>query len=179
MFIAETRRMLIRPLSLDDVPELAAILADAQVMHYSLKGIHSEEDTRRFVEWCLGLYRDCGYGPWALVERGSWALVGFCGLSPETVGGQDEVHVGYRLARRFWGCGLATEAVSAVLADGFARGLASVVAIVQPAHGASIRVLEKAGFSAFEQMAYHGSDVRVYRLAARAAPGTPRTDAPP
>lgn len=119
MVITETSRMLIRQLTFEDVRELAVILADPEVMRHSIRGVLTEEDTRGFISWCTGLYERCGYGPFALEEKASSALIGFCGLSPETVAGVEEVHVGYRLACRFWGKGLAAEAVRAVIACGF------------------------------------------------------------
>jgi [ribosomal protein S5]-alanine N-acetyltransferase len=162
--VAETNRILLRELTLDDVPQLALILADPDVMRYSVRGVCTEEDTRQFVEWCIALYRDSGYGPWALVEKASSALVGFCGLSPELIDGKQEIQIGYRLARKFWGQGLATEAVSRVLAHAFEHErLGSVVAIIEPGHEASARVAEKAGFRAFVWAHYHDREVKVYR----------------
>jgi [ribosomal protein S5]-alanine N-acetyltransferase len=162
--IAETRRLVIRALSVHDVPALAVALADPEVMRYSVRGVLTEEQTAEFVEWCIGLHRERGYAPWALVEKASEALAGFCGLSPERIDGAEEVHVGYRLARQFWGRGLATEAVQEVLDRGFQRfALPAIAAIVEPAHTASVRVLEKSGFTSFERKMLHGRDVRVYR----------------
>lgn len=167
MVIPETTRLSIRPLCLEDVPELALALGDPDVMRYSIRGVLTEVGTQEFIRWCIGLYRDRGYGPWALVEKASGALVGFCGLSPETVDDVEEVHIGYRLARKFWGKGLATEAVRAVLDHAFARqDIESVIAIVEPDHSASIRVVEKAGFGTFECKPYHGREVRIYRTVA-------------
>lgn len=156
--------MRIRPLAEADASKLAPMLADPEVMRFSVGGVLAEAQTRAFVRWCIGLYRERGYGPWALVNKACGALVGFCGLSPETVAGAEEVHVGYRLSRRFWNQGLATEAVREVLAHGFERlALPTIAAIVEPEHVASVRVLEKAGFRSFECKLFHGRQVRVYR----------------
>ena len=164
MTISETRRLSIRELTSDDVPELASILGDPTVMRFSIKGVFSEEDTRQFVAWCITLYAKSGYGPWALVEKTSTELVGFCGLSPELINGVEEIHLGYRLAHQFWGQGFATEAASEVLAHGFeVTCLESVVAAIEPEHTASLRVAEKAGFESFICARFHDRDVRIYR----------------
>lgn len=164
MVIAETKRLVIRALSAQDVPVLAVALADPSVMRYSLRGVLTREQTAEFVEWCIGLYRERGYGPWALIEKDSKALVGFCGLSPEVIDGAEEVHIGYRLAPQFWGHGLAAEAVKSVLVLGFQQfALPLIAAIVEPEHTASVRVLEKSGFKSFERKRFHGRDVRIYR----------------
>lgn len=165
MQICETQRLCIRTLSLDDVPELTNILSDPEVMKYSIRGVCDETATRRFIEWCLECYASHSIGPWALVEKGSGKLVGFCGVSPEEVNGVEEMGLGYRLAKRYWGQGLASESVQAVLHKAFnQKQLSSVVVIIEPENGASLKVAEKAGFSAFENLEFHGRPVRLYRL---------------
>ncbi|GAA0573549.1 GNAT family N-acetyltransferase [Halomonas salifodinae] len=169
MEIAQTPRLRLRELDNGDVPALAAILADPEVMRYSLGGVHDEAQTRRFIAWCRASYAEHGLGPWALVDTASGELAGFCGLSHDTIDGVQEVHLGYRLATRFWGRGLATEAARWAVALGFtAHRLASLVAIIEPAHGASRRVVEKVGFRDAAPAAFHGRQVRVYRLTASA-----------
>ncbi len=161
---AETSRLSIRELTTADVPELASILGDPNVMRFSIRGVLSYGDTRKFVEWSTSLYAERGYGPWALVEKTSTDLVGFCGLSPELINGVEEIHIGYRLAHRFWNQGLATEAALQVLAHGFEmKSLESVVAVIEPEHIASLRVAEKAGFKDFVRARFHDRDVRIYR----------------
>lgn len=163
--IARTERMLIRRFLPQDAPALTHILGDARVMRYSINGVCSEQDTRRFIAHCMNSYNDCGYGAWALETRSGGALVGLCGLSPVMLGSKPEIEIGYRLAPGSWGRGLATEAVSQVLEEGFGRiGLRSVVAIVAAEHAASLRVVHKAGFSTYVNAGYHGFDVRIHRM---------------
>jgi RimJ/RimL family protein N-acetyltransferase len=58
------------------------------------------------------------------------------------------VEIGWRLARRSWGAGLATEGARAALADGFGRcGLAEIVSIRHIDNVASARVMAKLGFT--------------------------------
>jgi len=163
--IASTGRLLIRPLSPADLPALAGILGDPEVMRYSVRGVCDAAATGRFLDWCLASYARDGIGPWALVEKGGTDLIGFCGIGQERVGEVEEINLGYRLARSCWGRGLATEAVQAVLS--FALGQQareSVVVIVEPEHMASLRVAEKAGFRRYQETRFHGKSVRLYRL---------------
>ncbi|MFN2362458.1 MAG: GNAT family N-acetyltransferase [Marinobacter sp.] len=81
MVIAETSRVLLREFSLDDVGALAEILGDPDVMEFSAKGPCTEDNTRQYINWCLDSYRDHGFGQWAIVNRLSRAVIGFCGLS--------------------------------------------------------------------------------------------------
>lgn len=165
MQICETERLFIRTLSLDDVPELTTILSDPEVMKYSIRGICDEAATQRFIELCLESYATYSIGPWALVEKVSGKLVGFCGVSPEEANGVEEMSLGYRLAKRHWGKGLASDAVKAVLNVAFSqKKLSSVVVIIEPENVASLKVANKAGFSAFDTLEFHGRPVRLYRL---------------
>jgi RimJ/RimL family protein N-acetyltransferase len=163
--ICETQRLVIRTLSLNDVPELTKILSDPDVMKYSIRGVCDEAATRRFIDWCLKCYLSHRIGPWALIEKGSDKLVGFCGVSPEEVNGVEEIGLGYRLAKQYWGMGLATEAVQAVLRVAFSqKQFASVVAVIEPDNGASLKVAEKAGFRQFDTIEFYARPVRLYRL---------------
>lgn len=165
MHVFETPRLMGRHLSQHDLPALAAMLSDPEVMRYSVRGVCNEQATRRFIEWCKACYASLGIGPWALVEKATNDLVGFCGVGPEVIDGAEEANLGYRLARRYWNQGLACEASNAVVDDVFARKqIASVVVVIEPEHIASLRVAEKTGFTTFELREFHGRPVRMYRL---------------
>ncbi|MGV6397045.1 GNAT family N-acetyltransferase [Pseudomonas caspiana] len=160
-----THHLTLREFSLTDGPALSAILADPEVMRYSVRGVMSPHATDEFIQWCVESYANSGFGPWAVVDNASGALAGFCGLNPERVDGADEIELGYRLAPQFWGRGLATEAVRATLEYGFTvLELASIIAIVQPENIASVRVIQKAGFSGYVHSQYHRLAVRIYRM---------------
>jgi len=160
-----THRLTLRELTLADGPALAAILADPEVMRYSVRGVMSAHATLEFIQWCIESGTDAGLAPRAMVDNVSGSLIGFCGLNRERVDGADEIELGYRLAPSFWGRGLATEAVRATLDHGFGElGLASIIAIVQPANVASVRVIQKVGFNGFVHSQYHRLGVRIYRM---------------
>ena len=163
--VAETARVLIREFKSVDTHALSRILGDPCVMEFSSKGALTEADTVRFIEWCRGSYQEHGYGQWALIEKKSGILIGFCGLSHATVDGVDEVEIAYRLAHNQWGNGLASEVANVVLEHGFSIcNIEQISGIVSPRHQGSIRVLEKIGFQSFSETRYSGWDVRVYRL---------------
>jgi RimJ/RimL family protein N-acetyltransferase len=165
VLLSETERLLIRPFCLDDVPELTSILSDPEVMRYSVRGICDDIATREFIKWCLSCYSSHGVGPWALINKASTDLIGFCGIGPEIVEDAEEMNLGYRLARQYWGAGLASESSRAVLDYAFTKKhLDSVVVIIEPEHIASMRVAEKVGFRDYKNIEFHEKPVRLYRL---------------
>ena len=181
MLLRETERLLIRPFCLEDVTQLASILSDPEVMRYSVRGICDDAATRKFIEWCISCYESHGVGPWALIDKKSSDLIGFCGVSPEVVDNAEEINLGYRLAKRYWGVGLASESARAALIYAFSKKhVDSVVAIVEPEHIASRRVAEKVGFSNYKNVEFYGKPIRLYRLnhdqwSAMHNPALPRT----
>ncbi|MEA9979177.1 GNAT family N-acetyltransferase [Pseudomonas sp. 10B1] len=160
-----TERLLIRELKIEDVPVLASILGDAQVMRHSVGGVMSEKETREFVAGCVFSYQANNFGPWAVIDRATTTFIGFCGLNAEPVEGAEEVEIGYRLSREFWGKGLATEAAMASRDYAFGTlGVDSLIAIVEPENIASVNVIEKLGFNTFIHSQYHRRGVKIYRM---------------
>ncbi|MEB0075798.1 GNAT family N-acetyltransferase [Pseudomonas sp. CCI3.2] len=164
-FQLHTERLLIRELKIEDVPALAAILGDAQVMRHSVGGVMTEKETREFVAGCVFSYQANDFGPWAVIDKATTTFIGFCGLNAEPVEGAEEVEIGYRLSREFWGKGLATEAAMATRDYAFATlGIDSLIAIVEPENIASVNVIEKLGFNTFIHSQYHRRGVKIYRM---------------
>ncbi|WP_397451778.1 GNAT family N-acetyltransferase [Pseudomonas sp. NA-150] len=163
--LLQTERLLIRELTAQDVSALAAILGDAQVMRHSVGGVLSAKATREFIAGCVFSYQANDFGPWAVIEKSSSTFIGFCGLNAELVEGAEEVEIGYRFARPFWGRGFATEAARATRDYAFGViGIDSLIAIVEPENIASVNVIEKLGFNTFIHSQYHRRGVKIYRM---------------
>nr|WP_086940403.1 GNAT family N-acetyltransferase [Thaumasiovibrio occultus] len=161
--ILETSRLRIREILESDLENLSEMLADEKVMEFSVNGPMSKAQTMAFINWCQSSYNDHGVGPWALISKIDDAFIGFAGLSKECIDGVEEIHIGYRLASKYWGQGFATEAVSAVVDYGFSRkGQNRVCAIIEPEHCSSIRVIEKAGFKLSKQTKFHEKLTNIY-----------------
>ena len=146
------------------------IFGDAEVMRYG-DGVRTPAWVER---WILGeqrSYQARGYGKWAVVDgnqagdhRGGCSgcfmgyCIGYCGLSyVDGIGGHPEVALGYRLARRYWGQGYASEAVKATVDYGFdVLGLERIVATIDPGNTASLRVAEKTGMVYEKDVMYPG-----------------------
>jgi RimJ/RimL family protein N-acetyltransferase len=145
--VAVTRRLIVRQLDPGDRGDLLEVYGDREAMRWvDDGGVLSEADCDRWLEITAGNYRDRGYGMFAMADRATpGQVVGFIGLVHP--GGQPEAEVKYALRRGWWGRGLATEAVEAVVRYGFAdHGLTRIIATTAPENAASHRVLRKAGF---------------------------------
>ena len=144
--IAQTPRLFLRLLTVDDEPALARLFVDAEVMRFG-DGPQTPVWVQAWLRRALENYERCGYGPWAVMRKGSGDLIGYCGLFDyPDINGWPEVEIGYRLARIHWGRGYATEAVCAARDYAFGvLGLTRLIALIDPANVVSIRVAEKAG----------------------------------
>ena len=168
MTVTSTPRLLLREFTPDDIDALAPILADPEVMRFSLSGPETREQTASFITWCQEQYAGRGFGLWAVVHIGDGQLIGYCGLSEWEIDGTHEVEVGYRLDPRYWGQGLGTEAAQAALT--YARshlGLDRVIAIIEAANVASVRVAENIGMHWEKEAVLHDIPVRIYASESR------------
>jgi RimJ/RimL family protein N-acetyltransferase len=140
-----SERMDFRRIRKEDAGLIWALCSDPEVVRYTGAGsfLGVSEAAAFIQERYLAEYASCGYSRWLLVLRGSDECAGWCGLRRLPDG---RVEVGYRLFRRLWGQGLATEAVRACLRYGLEQlKLREIVALVYVAHVASKRVCQKAG----------------------------------
>jgi len=160
----ETLRLTLRSFSQDDLDELAAINADPESMRYIGNGkTQSREQTQVRLNGILDHYKQHGFGLFAMVDKTSGEFVGFCGL--QHLDNTLEIEVGYRLARRFWGMGLATEAARACLRYGFEQlGLERIVAVIQPGNAPSKSVAAKIGLKYIKNAHFYNSDVEYYAI---------------
>ena len=145
--VFQSERLLCRRWIPADFEPLLAVYSDPQAMRWVGDG---QPITRsECKEWFIvteSNYAKRGYGMFALVERESGNVVGFAGLVHP--GGQVEPEAKYALLRTHWGIGLATEAISHLLAYGSsAHGLQRIIATVAPGNLSSQRVLAKVGMS--------------------------------
>jgi RimJ/RimL family protein N-acetyltransferase len=141
----ETERLILNPWQNSDWAAFRPIAEDAAVMRYINGGIPwNEEQIRDFVDRQVTLHSDRGFCRWKLEERASGELIGFCGAGIWRDAVDPEI--GWWLARRCWGRGLATEAAQIALRDLFERvRLERVISVAMPENRASLRVMEKLG----------------------------------
>ena len=158
-----TERLALRPFRLDDVEAAFGFFGDPEVMRFSLNGPHeSRKTTEDFIITNINRQVRLGYSIWAVTDVASDELIGMCGLA-EFGHGVPGIELAYRLRRDHWGRGYATEAGRAAVAYAFRPlGLDRLIAAVERANTASIRVLEKCRFLYVRDQAIAGKDALVY-----------------
>ena len=158
MFRLTTERLFLRHFHILDGEPMYRIFGDAEVMRFS-DGIQTKEWVQDWLHTCLKYYyQTWGFGPYAVVERSSSEVIGYCGLFFfADVGGQAEVEIGYRLARSTWGHGYATEAACTVRDFAFnTLNIKRLIAMIDPSNTASIRVAEKIGMHYEKEVMFEG-----------------------
>ena len=164
MVITESERVFLRHFHVADLDAMAEVFGDPEVMRFG-RGPQTREWVRGWLRGCLEDYHQkWGFGLWAVVHKAERRVIGFCGLTRfEDLGGGPESELGYRLARAFWGRGLATEAARAVRDYAF-RVLVfpRLVSAINPDSAASIRVAEKCGLHFEKDVTFQGKPARLY-----------------
>jgi RimJ/RimL family protein N-acetyltransferase len=170
----ETPRLWLRRWRPEDIEPFAALNADPEVMeHFS--ATLSREETAAAVGRIEGHFENHGFGLWAVELPGQAPFIGFIGLAIPVFEASFTpcVEIGWRLARPWWGRGLATEGARAVLEFGFKNfDLPEIVSFTVPGNLRSRRVMEKLGLRYSEDFEHPGIDPEhpmrrhvLYRLA--------------
>ncbi len=100
--VLETPRLYLRRMTLDDVPVLLRVFADADVMRF-YPALFDEARMQRWVAWNQQLDAEHSHGLWAVILRATDECIGDCGLVPQPVDGVAEIEIGCRLHRDLWG----------------------------------------------------------------------------
>jgi ribosomal-protein-alanine N-acetyltransferase len=154
LVILTTPRLILRAAVEEDIPVLQnLILGDSDVMRLAFSGAPmagdaAEDFIRRSFTFGSSLT-----GIAVLMEKPAGQVIGFAGLSPCDALGADDFEIGFVLARRAWGRGIATEIGEAQLAFGFEQlKCGRLLGLVDPRNAPSIHALEKLGMRYLETM---------------------------
>ena len=154
--VLQTARLELRPLTLDDLDDMASMLGDAEALRLWGAPL-SREGARDWIDRNIARYASDGFGRCAVVLRATRELVGDCGLITTTVEGEREVELGWIVRRVYWGMGIATEAAAAWRDFAFdVLGLERIVSMISAENVASRRVAEKLGMTVEREASWGG-----------------------
>ncbi|MEV6520440.1 GNAT family protein [Longispora sp. NPDC051575] len=144
--LLDTERLILRRFRPADAPALAAYRSDPAVARYqSWTPPLSETDAVALARsFATGDPSEPGWFQYAVELRADGCLVGDVGVRLDD--NRMRADLGFTLAADRQGHGYATEAVRAVLADLFGRGLRRVSAECDARNAASARLLQRVGF---------------------------------
>jgi RimJ/RimL family protein N-acetyltransferase len=156
-----TERLRLRPWAQSDVDEYRALVGERG------NGLPSKADVRERITTQLAATAVTGLALLPICRRIEGDFIGYCGL---IVGRStlDEPEIAYELMQRAHGHGYATEAARAVLDAAIATGRTRLWSTVGSWNTASLRVLEKLGFTRDHATTNDGGDEVVWL--ARALP---------
>jgi RimJ/RimL family protein N-acetyltransferase len=145
---AQTDRLVLRQFAPGDADFVLRLLNDRSfIENIGDKGVRTPDEAARYlIDGPIRSYARHGHGLYLVALKGSMQPIGMCGLLKRDR--LEHVDLGYAFLPGFWSNGYAFESALAVLAS--ARSLPAVsriLAYVSPGNAASIRLLQKLGFS--------------------------------
>ena len=149
----ESERLILRQWGENDKASFYPINSDPEVMKFYPEPL-SKEKNDRFVDKARSLIEKNGWGFWACELKSTAELIGFVGLNqpdydlPFSAIEDPCTEIGWRLAKKHWHNGYATEAAKACLKYGFEHlKLPEIVAFAVKDNQPSISVMQRIGMS--------------------------------
>ena len=162
-----TDRLILKPKGVEDFEELCALWADADFTRFIMGHALSAEDV-----W-YRLLRDMGH--WAALGHGNWTIrlkdggdyvgsVGVLDFRREVEPALNAPELGWGIAPRFQGQGLASEALQAALqwADRALKA-SRTVCMIAPDNAPSIRLAQRVGYAPYADTTYKGAAVTLFQ----------------
>jgi len=148
MNVLETERLILRRFVVEDAQFVLNLVNEPSFLRYiGDKKIRTLDDARQYIlSGPVASYERHGFGLCLVELRDSHTPIGMCGLLKREE--LPEPDIGFALLPEFWNKGFAFEAAAAVLRDARERlGLQRVLAITSLDNEASIKVLQRLGFT--------------------------------
>jgi len=161
-FTLMSRRIGFRMLEDSDLQNLVKLDMDPEVRAFFPDGVSTPELLREKIVRSQASFLEQGFGEFSMTELKTDRFIGRAGF-----GGLDdgEIEVGYLLLREYWGQGLASEALGALL-DWAGRSLSvpRILAYAPVDHHASLGVMRKAGMRYLKTEIARGVNCKFYEF---------------
>ena len=159
----KSERIYLRHFQLKDADGLFELDSDPDVMKYmSREPAESIEESVEVIEKQISYYKDNqGLGVFPAFLTGTNDFMGWFAL--KDLDNTEKIEVGFKLKKKFWNKGYATEMTKVLIHYGFdIIRLNKIYAVTHPENVASQRVLEKCGLEFIGMDTYYKTKVRLY-----------------
>jgi len=158
--ITETPRLYFREFDVEDANSLFLLNEDPEVIRYTGDPpFENSEAARKFI-LDYDHYEKHGFGRWAVVKKEDDQFIGWCGLKYNE---EEEIDIGFRFFQKEWGKGYATESAKAIIKYGIKElKMTHFIGRAAKDNIASVKILEKLGFSFQKQSECHGISDALY-----------------
>ncbi|WP_139364865.1 GNAT family N-acetyltransferase [Sutcliffiella halmapala] len=145
--ILETERLILRQVKAVDAGSLLTYLSDPDVMkHVGLLPFESIEDALGEISWYDSIYKEKTGIRWGITLKDEGEVIGSCGFL-KMASQHFRAEIGTELSKEYWGQGIASEALEAVIQYGFnSLDLQRIEGLIEPANLSSQKLFEKHGF---------------------------------
>ena len=165
----ETQRLILREIVEGDLIDLYELDSDPEVHKYlGNKPVQNIEQSKEIIKHIRQQYEENGIGRWAIIDKLTNEFIGWSGLKYETmlINKQNGYYdLGYRLKRKYWGKGIATETALESLKYGFTvLNLKEICAAAHVENIASNQILRKIGLKFIENFEFDGANCNWYKI---------------
>lgn len=166
---AETNRLILREILPTDIDGFFELDSDPDVHRYlTSQPVQNKQQVADAIQFIRQQYIDNGIGRCAVIDKKTNAFMGWAGLKLITELTNNHINfldLGYRLIKKYWGQGIATEAAHASLKYAFDTLQANeVFAHAHAENNGSNRVLTKVGLTLTETFVHHGIKCNWYKI---------------
>lgn len=146
--VLETDRFLLRETTPMDARDIFAVFSDEAVTRfYNISTFTDLEQARQVVESRRRRFENGQSIRWAIARKENNRVIGSCGYT-NWVREWRKAELGYELGSAWWDRGIMTECLGEAIRYGVRRmNLNRIEAMVMPGNDASVRVLQKLGFT--------------------------------
>ncbi len=156
----ETERFIIRNIEEDDVNGMFELDSDPEVHRYiGNEPVKSMEEARQVINFIRKQYIDNGMGRLAIVDKITNDFIGWTGLKYEQSVRKNQSYydLGYRIRKKYWGKGIATETARESLKYGFnTLNLEEINGAADVKNIASNKILKKVELKFIETIDFEG-----------------------
>lgn len=154
---------------MEDVDPFFEMDSNPEVHRYlGTQPVSTRDQIGETIHYVRQQYIENGIGRWAIIDKSTDKFIGWTGLKlvKDVMNNQTNYYdLGYRLIRRYWGRGYASETAKASLSYGFDKlNLNEIIATVNCENTASNMVVEKLGFTRCETFYLHELKHNWYKI---------------